>query len=212
MVAQRGAVSAPPVGRAGRVAAVEVNDVAMTERGEVLHGQPDASVVGGAHHLDGRGADPSGHHQDGELAGELGEPGRGSLGSEQQQCLAAVVQQGLDRAVLTPARRQGAERDVIAGGFGGQVDALEQVGVERVLGPERHAEQPAPAAAARQQPGPRIGPVPDLGGGLQYPGSGGLAGSGRAADDDRHQCARDPGPGGHVLERGPSSHRSSEIF
>ena len=45
--AHGGAVSAPPVGRAGRVAAVGVDDVTMTERGEVLDGQPDARLVGG---------------------------------------------------------------------------------------------------------------------------------------------------------------------
>jgi hypothetical protein len=50
------------------------------------------------------------------LRGEAGEPGElggRSLGSEQQERLAAVVQQGLDRAALTAARRQDAERDVI---------------------------------------------------------------------------------------------------
>ena len=78
----RGAVPPPPVGRAGRMATVEVDDVTMTERGEVLDGQPDARLVDGAHYLDGRGADPPGHHQDGELAGELGEPGGGRLGPD----------------------------------------------------------------------------------------------------------------------------------
>src|ERR1700729_2533703 len=71
VAAHGGAVAAPPVGAAGGPAAVDVNDVAVAEADQMVHGQASSVIVRGPHHLDpGRGRrQPPGDADDRQLGG-----------------------------------------------------------------------------------------------------------------------------------------------
>ena len=91
--AHRLAVAAAAVGGAGGAAAVDVRDAAVAEADEVVDGLVEPVVVGGADDVDGAVADGAGHHDHGQPGGEVGQVGRGLLRAEQDQRLAAVLQQ-----------------------------------------------------------------------------------------------------------------------
>jgi hypothetical protein len=57
-------------------------------------------------------------------------------------------------------RHPRAEHDLVAAPFGGRVDGLEQVGVERVAGIEHHAEHAGVVFAEHLRGG--VGPVAQL--------------------------------------------------
>jgi hypothetical protein len=135
------------------------------------------------------------------LRGEFGQAGGGGLRAEQDQGLAAVGEEGVHGLLLAAAGGHRAQGDLVAGRFGRRVDALDQVGVEGALELELHAEQAR--AVAAQQPGPGVGPVADVLGGLQYPFAGGGARALGPAYDDRDQSRGHVGPCGHVGEGGP---------
>jgi hypothetical protein len=89
------------------------------------------------------------------------------LRGEQHEGLAAQVEQGLDDPLLVVARGDRAQRDRVAGGVGGQLQLLGQLGAEGVAQDQRHAQHPGPPAG--QQAGRAVGPVAEAGGGLQDP-------------------------------------------
>jgi hypothetical protein len=195
----RGAVAAAALGRPRRAAAVDMRDLPVTQPHQVRDRLPYPFLVVRPYDVDGRVAHVAGDHHHRDLPGELAEARPGGLGTEEDQRLAAVVQERLDRAALVTAGRQRAERDVVAGRLGRGVDALQQVGVERLVRAERDPEQPGPAAG--QQPGTRVGPVAELGRAGQDPLAGLLAWARRAADDQRDQRAGHTRTGRDVLQR-----------
>ena len=165
--AHRFAVAAAALGGAGGAAAVDVGDSAVAEVDEVVDGLVQAGGVVGADDVDGAVADGAGHDDDRHPGGELGQVGGGRLRAEQDQRLAAVLQQARDRPVFVAVRGDGAERELVADAIGGRVEAADEVAVEGVLDAEHHAEQPT--AAAAQQAGPAVGAVAQLVRGLQDP-------------------------------------------
>ena len=98
-----------------------------------------------------------------------------------------------------------AEHDVIPGGFGGRVDALDQVAMECLLDLEGHAQQPR--SLLPQQACPLIGAVPEVVGDLPHPFPGRRAGTRHIPHDDRHQRHGHPGGGSDVGEGGSPSPR-----
>jgi Xylose isomerase-like TIM barrel len=105
VAAHGGPVAAAPVGGAGRLAAVDVGDVAMAEGHEMVDGLADSVVVGGPHDVHARGGrrQPPGDGDHRELGGEFLQVGGGGLGAEQDQGLAAVGQQSFGGALLAAA-------------------------------------------------------------------------------------------------------------
>jgi hypothetical protein len=142
VAAHGGAVAAAPVGGAGHAAAVDVDDVAVAEGNQVVHGLAGSVVVGGPHDLHaGRGRrQPPGDADDRQLRGELLQPRGWGLRAEQDQRLAPVGEQRVGGALLVAAGGHRAERELVPGRLGHRVQAFHQVGVERALQAEPHAE------------------------------------------------------------------------
>ena len=107
---------------------------------EMGHGQLHADHVVHPHALDRRGADTAGDDDDRLPGGDLVEPGGGGAGAEHDQRLAAVVLQRGCRPGLAATRSDAGQRHPVAGRFGGRVDALDQVAVERLLHLESHPD------------------------------------------------------------------------
>ncbi|CAM5298292.1 hypothetical protein SVIOM74S_06769 [Streptomyces violarus] len=78
------------------------------------------------------------HGYDRQLQGEFRQSRGGGLRAEQDQRLAAVGEQRLGGTLLAAPGGHGTQRDLVAGRFGRRVDALDQVGVERLLEAELH--------------------------------------------------------------------------
>jgi hypothetical protein len=158
-------------------------------------------VVGGADDIEGAVAGRAGDDHDGQAGGQLGEGGRRSLRAEQDDRLAAVLQQARDGAPLVAVGGNGAQRQLVAGAVGRRVEAGDQVTVEGVLHAEHHAEQAT--AAAAQQAGAGVGAVAQLVRGLQDPLPVRRARARGVADHDRHQGDGHPGPCRDVGEGRP---------
>src|SRR6266567_555406 len=123
----------------------------------------------------------AGDSNDRKLLAEVGKARFGGLWTEEDQRLAAVVQERFDGAALVAAGCHSTECDVVSGGFGGQVDALQEISMERLAGIEHHAEESGPAAC--QELRPRVGSVSELRRAGQHSLAGLLAGARRTADD-----------------------------
>jgi hypothetical protein len=91
-----------------------VGDAPVTDGDEVVDGLVEPLVVGGADDVDGAVADGAGHHDHGQAGGEVGQVGRGSLRAEEDERLAAVLQQATHGARLIAGWGDGAERQLIA--------------------------------------------------------------------------------------------------
>ena len=152
---------------------------------EVVDGLVEPLVVGGADDVDGAVADGAGHHDHGQAVGEVGQVGRGCLRAEEDEGLAAVLEQAAHGAGLIAGRGDGAERQLIADPVGRLVEAADEVAMEGVLHAEDDPKEATAAAAQRAGPGVRA--VAKLVGGPQHP----LPRLGTRprdpADDDRHQ-------------------------
>ena len=118
MAAHGVAVAAAAVGGAGGAAAVDVRDAAVAEADEVVDGLVQPLVVGGADDVEVPVAGRAGHDHDGQAGGELGERGGGRVRAEQDQRLAAVLQQARDGPLLVAGGGDGAERQLVAGPVG----------------------------------------------------------------------------------------------
>jgi hypothetical protein len=98
--------------------AVDVDDSAVAETGEVVNGQPDAGVVVTAYRVDGIADVVTEEADDGHLAGiarqVLIAEGRG----DQDECFGAEIQQRLDDTRLGPAIGDGAQGYFVALGRG----------------------------------------------------------------------------------------------
>ena len=136
------AVAASAFGGARSAAAVDVDDAGVAERDKVVDGQPESGGVVSADHVDGAVPHRAGDDDKGHAGGEFGQVGRWYMGAEQDQRLAAILQQARDGAALIAAGSNGAKREFVVGGIGGSVEAADEVAVESVLHVERHAYQP----------------------------------------------------------------------
>ena len=67
------------VGGAGGAATVDVGDATVVDGDEVVNGLAESLVVGGADDVDGAVADGAGHHDHGQVGGQVGRVGRGCL-------------------------------------------------------------------------------------------------------------------------------------
>ena len=123
--------------------------------------------------------------------------------TEQDQRLAAVLQQARHRPPFVAVRGDGAERQLVADPVGRRVEAADQIAVERVLDAEHHAEQAT--AVAAQQAGPGVRPVAQLVRGLQDSLPRLLTRARHISDHDRHERDRHPGQGGHIATVGTPS-------
>src|SRR5215211_1005641 len=183
--AHRLTVAAAAVGGAGGAATVDVGDATVTDVDEVVNGLVESLVVGGADDVDGAVADGAGHHDHGQAAGQGGQVGRGCLRAEEDDRLAAVLQQAAHSLRLIAGRGDGAERQLIADPVGRLVEAGDEVAMEGVLDAEDDPEEAT--AAAAQQAGPGVRAVTKLVRGQQHP----LPRLGTRprdpADDDRYQ-------------------------
>ena len=116
--------------------------------------------------------------------------------TEQNQPLAAVTEQCVDRAALVAHRHRAGQQDLVAQLLGERVDGFDQIGVEGVPDGEHDAENLAPGA--REQTRRAVRPV------AEFPRRGedllpGFPARARlVAEHQRDQCARNADPGGDV--------------
>ena len=159
------------LGRPGG-APVEVGDAVVAQLDQMGYRQLDADHVVHPHAFDRRGANAAGDDDDRLPGGDLVEPGGGGAGAEHDQRLAAVVlQRGRSAPGFAATRSDAGQHHRVAGRFGGRVDALDQVAVERLLHLEGHPDQAGPV---RRQFRPLIGAVAELIGDRPDPNPSGL--------------------------------------
>jgi hypothetical protein len=176
--AHRRAVSAAPKRRDRALPAVNERDVAVPEPDQVVDRLGHAEIVGGPHHVDVRARLLTDDH-DRELPAQCAELRDRCDRAQQDESLAAEVQQRVDRAPLVPARGHGAEHQVVAAALAGLVQVLDQLGVEGTADVEHDAEQPGTPAG--EQAGGPVRPVAEPVRGLPDPAPGLLAGPGPVA-------------------------------
>ena len=170
----------------------------MAQAREVGDGLGDALVVGGPDDVDGRGRDGAADRHHRKLPVQLGEVLGGSLRADEDQGLAAGVQQRLHRPALVAAPGDGAQDEVVAATVGGLLDVLHELGVERVGDVHDHADEPA--APAGQQARRPVRPVAQLRRRLQHALPGGGARPRDAPEHERHRRGGHPGGRGDVAE------------
>jgi hypothetical protein len=180
-----------------------VHEVPVAEPDEMVDGLTDPLVVGHAHDIEARRLDVAAHHHGRDPAAELRERVRPELGREQEESLAAQVEQGLDDATLVVRRGDRPECHGVTALVRGHLHLLGELGAERVAQDHRHAEQVG--APARQQARGAVGPVAQARGGLQHPLPGLRARARHAPEHERHGCGGHPDVGGDVLQPGPAA-------
>ena len=105
--AHGGDVRAAAFGGPRAVATVDVDDGAMAEAHQVIHGLTDALVLGGVDAVDAGTRHASSHDNRGGVLSYLGEILGLGIRAEQDQCLAAVAQQCLHDLPLVPSWPEG---------------------------------------------------------------------------------------------------------
>jgi drug/metabolite transporter (DMT)-like permease len=158
-------VAAPTLSGSGLVAAVDVHDATVAEACQVVNGQPGAVFVGDPHDVDAVPGDAPSDVDDGhlirdacELCGLDGRP-------VQDQRLTAVGEQFLHGLPVVAPGPDCAQDNVVAAPFGGRIDRLDQVDVERLPHGEQHADVSAAVAPEYLRRGVR--PVAQFSGGAQ---------------------------------------------
>ncbi len=194
------AVALAAVGRDRTLAAVHESDVAVAEAGEVADRLGHALVVGGTDHVDAHAGrvHPAADDHNGKLVAKGAEPVGLVLRAEQDERLAAKVEQDLGRAPLVPGRRGRAEHQVVAEPGGGRVDVRDELGMEGI--PDIHGHAEVAAAPPGQQAGRPVRAVTELPGGAEHPGPGRFTRARLVAQHQRGQPGRNAGPGGHIGE------------
>jgi hypothetical protein len=192
------AVAAAAVGGDRPPAPVDVGDRPVPEAGQVVDGLADPVGVGRADHVDAVGGDPAADHHHRQLPAQVGQLGRRGDRAEQDQGLAAEVDQGLDGPALVPGAGHRAQHHVVATALGGLVEVGRQLGVEGAAQLHQHPDQVGPPPG--EQAGRPVGAVAQLGRRLQHPLTGGRARPGGVAQHHRHRGRGHPDPLGDVLE------------
>ena len=172
----------------------------MPEVGQVVDDLADPLGVGRPDHVDPAAGDPAADHHHRQLPPQGGELGGGGDRAEEDQGLAAEVDQRLGGPALVAGAGHRAQDDVVAAALGGLVEVLDQLGVERAAHLHQHPDQVGPPPG--EQAGRPVGAVAELGGRLQHPLAGGRAGAGGAGQHHRHRGRGHPDPLGDVLEPG----------
>jgi hypothetical protein len=193
-------VAAAAVGGDRPPAPVDMGDRAVPQPGQVVDGLADPLGVGRADHVHGVAGDPAPDHHHRELPAEGGQLGGRGDRAQQDQGLAAEVDQGLGGPALVAGAGHRAQDHVVAVALGRLVEVLDQLGVEGAAHHHLHPDQVGPPPG--EQAGRPVGAVAELGGRLQDPLAGGRAGPGGARQHHRHRGRRHPDPGGHVLQPG----------
>jgi hypothetical protein len=199
------AVAAAAVGGDRPPAPVDMGDRTVAKPGQVVDGLPDAVGVGRADHVDAVGADPPPDHHHRQLPAKGGQLGRRGDRAQEDQGLAAEVDQGLDGPALVPGAGHGAQDHVVALALGRLVEVLDELGVEGAARFQQHPDQVGPAPG--EQAGRPVRPVAQLGGRRQHPLAGGGAGPGSAREDHRHRGRGHPDPRRHILKPRPALRR-----
>jgi hypothetical protein len=201
---QGGEEALAPVGRHGRLAAVDVHDPAVAEPDQVVDGLADAGLVGHPHHVETfRGDVPRDHHQRRSRT-QRAQRGRRQLGGQQEDRLAAHVEQRLDDPGLVGDRGDRAQRHGVPARVRGDLHLLRQLGPERVAQQDRDAEQAG--TAAREHARRAVGAVAEPLGGRQHALAGPGARPGHVAQHERDRRGRDARLGGDVLQSRPAVH------
>ena len=99
--AHRVVVAFAPFCRAGGPVTVDVDDPAMPETDQVLDSQSGAGGIVGADHVGRRRAQRTGHRYDRSARGEFFDVPAGHDRADQDESLTAVVDQRLNRPLLT---------------------------------------------------------------------------------------------------------------
>ena len=160
-----------------------------------------ALVIGGPDDVDARQPGirrPIDH--DGELLAKGADPAGLVFRPEQDQRLAAEVEQDLGRPPLVPGRRSRAEHQVVTELGGGRVDVGGQLGVEGITHVHDHAEMMA--ALAGQQAGRPVRAVAQFAGGLEDPAAGRFARARLVPQHQRHQPGETPARAATSASRG----------
>ena len=201
------AVAAAAFGSAGGASTVDVGDTGVAEPDEVIDGLAEPGRIVSANDIDSAVPHRAGDDDDGHSGGEVGQVGRRCVGAEQDQRLAAVLQQARHGAALVAAGSDGAEREFVVGVVGGGVEPADEVAVKGLLHGEHDADQPA--AGTAQQAGAAVGAVAQLLGDAPHPLPRRGTRPRRVAHHDGHQRDGHAGTGGHVGQGGPTARRAA---
>ena len=102
----------------------------MPQPGQVVDGLPDTVGVGRTDNVDPVAGDPAADHHHRQLPAQGDQLGGRGDRAEQDQGLAAEVDQGLGGPALVTGPGHGAKDDVVALPLGRLVEILDQLGVE----------------------------------------------------------------------------------
>ena len=135
-----------------------MNDAAVAEINEMLHGELRSTSVVGAYGVDSPATHGSGHNDDGNGVSELLDVLLPEEWPHEDECLAAVLEQGKNGLRLHARRSHRAERQVVVSVLRGPVELLDQFTVELVV----ESEDDSNRATARptEEPSSLIEPVP----------------------------------------------------
>ena len=123
----------------------------MSELDEVVDDASDTSPVGRAHHVDRRARDASSDDDDRRLVAEFGQRRIREFGTEQDERLAAEVQQGVDHLRLAVGWRHRAEHHLVAVSVCFGDDVLGHLGVESVANIGHNADEVRPPRRASER-------------------------------------------------------------
>ncbi len=175
-------------------------DLAMPQPDQMIDHQPEAVPVGGAHDVDARGGGRATDHHHRHRPPEALQLRDRQIRPEQDQRLAAEVEQGLDRPELAVGLGDRTQHDLVAVAVRGRLDRLDHVAVKGVAHPHRDAQMLG--AAQLEQAGGAVGAIAEALGRREDPRPGALTRPGHSPEHDRDQRLRDPGSLGHVAHGG----------
>ncbi len=125
----------------GAASATEMADPPMSELDEVVDDSADTAPVGCAHHVDRRARHASADDDDRRLVAEFGQRRIREFWAEQDERLAAEVQQCVDDGRLTVGRRHRTEYHLVPVSIGFGDDVLDQFGVKGVANIGHNADE-----------------------------------------------------------------------
>ncbi len=127
--------------RDGAAATAEMADPSMPKLDEMIHDPADTARVGGAHYVDRRASGASTNHDDRCPAAQFRQSRFVEFWAEQDECLAAEVQQCLDHRDLAMRRRHRTEHHLIPEGIGLGHDVLNQLSMKGIANIGHNADE-----------------------------------------------------------------------
>lgn len=126
--------------------AVDVDDVAVAQRHEVVDGVLDTLRTVGTHDIDRRVIHLPTDFDDRHLGDDCRELSRVGVAADQYEGFAVVAQKLVNRSLLVAGPQEGARYDRVAKFLGDRIDVLDEFDIERMLHRKEHSEVPTAVA------------------------------------------------------------------